>query len=204
MNLSELVQINGSFQVLKDLVRLIYFYNMGYLTEGTAPSLKINFLSEFSINKMSSILKIQKMWRSRSLRKKLSKVIKLNFTRQRAAMKIQRWYRSLSWNHRRIFMITNLKILRNFGEEVFYVKLDDYMQMVASKEEIEDRISFAEQYTLPFIHKVSQKLTLSWDFNSKSQSAKINHRIEKPLFSYDSMIKVFGFEDMPGIIKYGE
>lgn len=49
-------------------------------------------------------------------------------------MKIQRWYRSLAYNHRRIFMITSLKNLKMFNDESFFLKLSDYMEIVNKTE----------------------------------------------------------------------
>lgn len=37
MNLSELMKVSGNENVLRHLVRLSYFFNMGYLTEGIVP-----------------------------------------------------------------------------------------------------------------------------------------------------------------------
>jgi hypothetical protein len=36
---------NGNKQLLRDIVRGVYFYNMGFLTNGNAPPKKINILS---------------------------------------------------------------------------------------------------------------------------------------------------------------
>lgn len=100
MDLSELKKINGSRQVLKDIVRGCFFYNMGYLTNCAIPTQKINFLSEYSIRKISAIIKIQRMWRGANLRKKIKDVARKNFIINRAAVKIQRWYRNLARFHR--------------------------------------------------------------------------------------------------------
>lgn len=45
VNLGELKKFSGDKQTIKDAVRGIYFYNMGYLTNCVAPTQKINILS---------------------------------------------------------------------------------------------------------------------------------------------------------------
>ena len=47
----------------QDVVRGVYFYNVGYFTNGQIPHLKINVFSEYFIKKMSAIVRIQKCWR---------------------------------------------------------------------------------------------------------------------------------------------
>lgn len=70
------------------------------------------------------------MWRGFILRKRIKNTIKVNFIQNRAAKKIQRWYRNLPWNHRRIFMFDMTKLLKSFKTEYFYVRLDEYMSVV--------------------------------------------------------------------------
>lgn len=107
MELSELLKIsgNGNKQLLRDIVRGVYFYNMGYLTNCVVPVQKINILSEYSIKRVTAILRIQRMWRGANLRKKIMKIARKNYLNTRAAAKIQRWYRNLSINHRKNFML---------------------------------------------------------------------------------------------------
>lgn len=38
MDLNELKKVSGSKQLLKDIVRGVYFYNMGYLTNCEVPT----------------------------------------------------------------------------------------------------------------------------------------------------------------------
>lgn len=126
MDLNELKKIKGSKQLLKDIVRGVYFYNMGYLTNCNTPTGKINILSDYSIKRTTAILKIQRVWRGISFRRKIMKTAKANYRLSRAAVKIQRWFRNLQWNHRRIFMFDMCQFLRNYNNDSFYIKMDEY------------------------------------------------------------------------------
>ena len=127
MDLGELKKVCGSKQLLKDIVRGVYFYNMGYLTNCDLPTHKIDILSDYSIKKMTAILKIQKVWRGISFRRRIMRTAKANYRISRAAVKIQRWFRNLQWNHRKIFMFDMCQFLRNFNSDSFYIKMSEYM-----------------------------------------------------------------------------
>ena len=117
MELGELLIVNGNGnkQLMRDIVRGIYFYNMGYLTNCTAPTQKINMLSQYCIKRTTAILRIQKMWRGASFRKKVMQIARKNYLKNRAAVKIQRWYRNLPSSHRKIFILDSSKMLKSFN-----------------------------------------------------------------------------------------
>ena len=70
-NLSELTEVVGPVNILRDVARGIYFYNLGHLTEGKRPDKKIDILSEYFIRKVSSVLTIQRIWKGYCLRKRM-------------------------------------------------------------------------------------------------------------------------------------
>ena len=70
-NLSELTEVIAPYNILKDVARGVYFYNLGHLTEGKKPEGKIDLLSEYFIRKVSSALTIQRIWKGYCLRKRM-------------------------------------------------------------------------------------------------------------------------------------
>lgn len=123
LNLSELKKVSGNKEVLMDIIRGVYFYNTGYLTKSKIPTKKINILSQYCIKKISYVIKIQKAWKGVRLRRKLSQILKDIYTRQRAAIKIQRWIRNLSVKHRHYFILNMIEYLNTFNSEYFYIKV---------------------------------------------------------------------------------
>lgn len=47
------------------------------------------------------------MWRGVNLRSKIRDAARKNYILNRATVKIQRWFRNLAWNHRKLFMFEN-------------------------------------------------------------------------------------------------
>lgn len=68
-NLSELSYVGGDQKMLRDVVRGVYFYNLGHLTGSRKPENKIEILSESHIKKVCAAQVIQRIWRGYSLRK---------------------------------------------------------------------------------------------------------------------------------------
>jgi len=69
----------------------------------------VEVFSETMIIKIVSAVKIQKVWRGFSLRKRNSKYLKAVMRMQRAAIIIQRWKRRLPINHKKYFMLKAAK-----------------------------------------------------------------------------------------------
>lgn len=95
IGLNQLIKIQGSQVLLKDIVRGIYFFNTGRLQSPNQNNLRINILTQYSLKKIVSVTKIQKIWRGYSFRKKNSYHFKAILKAQRAAIIIQRWFRRL-------------------------------------------------------------------------------------------------------------
>jgi hypothetical protein len=55
------------------------------------------------------------MWRGASFRKKVMELARKNYLKNRAAVKIQRWYRNLPSSHRKIFILDSSKMLKSFN-----------------------------------------------------------------------------------------
>jgi hypothetical protein len=64
------------------------------------------------------------MWRGSHLRRKIREFAKQNYLRNRAATKIQRWFRNLRLNHRKLFMLEMEQFLRSFNNDTFYINLN--------------------------------------------------------------------------------
>ena len=154
-NLSELTEIIASPNVLKDVVRGIFFYNLGHLTGGNRPEKKIDSLSQFHIRKISSVLTIQRLWKGYLLRKKMKKTLSEKYTQSRAVVKIQRWLRGLRWKHRRDFIFEQGRYLKLFTDKIYYIKMSEYLKIVSNYyNPLTDlRLSFNEQHISAYINQ---------------------------------------------------
>ncbi len=132
-SLEELVKVEGTANLLKNIVRAIYFFNTrGF--KGSHRSLeRIQFFSEATLRRISSAIKIQKVWRGFNFRKKNEHYLKLILKMQRAATIIQRWFRRLPTIKRKEFMFLTAKKLNSIHDSCFYVNSKDYFDLLTGK-----------------------------------------------------------------------
>lgn len=83
----------------------MYFYNSGVLNVSRQNGQRIQFLSGGMIDRITSAIKIQKVWRGSLFRKKNKPYLKVIIKMQRAATIIQRWYRRLHNIKKKLFLI---------------------------------------------------------------------------------------------------
>ena len=133
--LEELIRFEGSQLLLRDIVRGVYFYNTGRLNGGSSPenNERINVFTEFSLKKIASVTKIQKVWRGYSYRKKKEVHLKVLLKFQRAAIIIQRWVRKLPTYRKKNFIYDTSKQLESIKESTFYVQTSDYFSFLKEK-----------------------------------------------------------------------
>ena len=92
----QLVRIPGSYQLLKTIVRGVYFYNSKRLTlPPSEQGRRIHLLSESCVRRISAAVALQRAWRGFSFRKKHQGELQLVLRYQKLATLIQRWFRRL-------------------------------------------------------------------------------------------------------------
>jgi len=86
------------------------------------------------IKKVISAVKIQKVWRGFTFRKRNEKYLKAVLKMQRAAIIIQRWFRKLPMYHKKYFMIKTVNELNKFTEKNFFIEMNDYLTLIKDKD----------------------------------------------------------------------
>lgn len=97
------------------------------------------------LKKITYAVKIQKVWRGYSFRKKNEQHLKIILKLQRAVIIIQRWARKISANQKKIFMFYVAQRLNEIQENVFYVEMSDYMKQIEERKEKKIGYAFLEQ-----------------------------------------------------------
>jgi hypothetical protein len=131
--LEELIRFEGSQLLLKDIVRGVYFFNTGRLDGGNPESERIHVFTEFSLRKVASVTKIQKVWRGYCYRKKNEEHVKVLLKFQRAAIIIQRWVRRLPTYRKKNFIYAASKQLAGIRESTFYVEASEYFAFLKER-----------------------------------------------------------------------
>ena len=78
-------------------------------------------------------MRIQRVWRGSKIRKQVRQELAENYTKKRAATRIQRWFRNLKFNHRKNFIAENVRFLKSFTSNSFYIPIKDYLQVTQTE-----------------------------------------------------------------------
>ena len=127
-SLEELIKVRGNTTFLKDIVRGVYLYNSNILKQRTES--RIQLFSEAMLKRVTSAIKIQKLWRGYIFRKKHHQYLKTLVKMQRAATIIQRWIRRLPLARKKEFLFRTVKRLAAIHDQYFYIDLDDYFELI--------------------------------------------------------------------------
>ena len=190
LSFEELVKVSGEdVRMRRDIARGVYFFNQGYFTNNEVPFIKINLLSENFIKITSAIIRIQRVWKGFKVRRSLKQELTSEYTRQRAACRIQRWFRNLKFSHRKNFMTEQVRFLKSFTSNCFYMRIKDYLQLM--KNEKSSYIKFLEQNIVPYFNHDTSSLTVFWDRNADNPTVRQNYSLRKKLFTSHFHERVF-------------
>ncbi len=117
-------------------MRGVYLFNSGRLSGGNTDCQRIHVFTESSLKRIASVIKIQKVWRGYSYRKKNEGHIKTLLKFQRAAIIIQRWVRRLPVYRKKNFIYKTAKQLEGVKESKFYIETGEYLSFLKEKQTI--------------------------------------------------------------------
>lgn len=178
----QLVRIPGSYELLKTIVRGVFFYNSKRLSlPKSEQDRRINLLSEMCVRRISAAVAVQRAWRGFIFRKKHQSELQLILRYQKAATMIQRWFRRLPIYHKRAFHFSLRPLLACIQDCSFCIDFEDYRELL--RPQANRRSILLEQHAAVYKHSVSRRLVLSWDSESGRREVDEMIRIRKPLFS---------------------
>lgn len=178
----QLVRIPGSSQLLKTIVRGVFFYNSGRLSlPQSEQGRRIHLLSESCLRRISAAVAVQRAWRGFSFRKKHQGELQLVLRYQKAATIIQRWFRRLPALRKRAFLFSLRPLLASVQDCSFCLDFEDYRQLL--KPRPKNRNILLEQHAAVYKHSGSRRLVVSWDSESGRSEVDEMISIKKPLFS---------------------
>ena len=161
----QLVRIAGSYELLKTIVRGVFFYNSKRLSLPASEQHKrINLLSELCVKRISAAVSVQRAWRGFSFRKKHQGELQAILKYQKAATMIQRWFRRLPALRKRCFLFSIRPLLSCVEDCSFCVDFEEYREVV--KPQARKRSILLEQHAAVYKDTSSRRLVLSWDSES--------------------------------------
>jgi hypothetical protein len=159
----------------------------------------MHIFSSAMLKRVSSAIKIQKVWRGYQLRSKHEEHLRSILKLQRAAIIIQRWIRRQPVERRKEFMFFTTKRLETLHDNCFYVEVNDYLDLVRSHhnwmkpEEVVS--SFLEQGTRLYLDREAHLLVFDWNHSALDRGIIDNIRVGKLPFSKNFYRKSIGLTE---------